>query len=167
MGSKLKSVATGLSVVQMRWQRSNDLVKMRYPVLGRLLCRLQGWRGALLIFSIMAWVLFLANAAISIVLTIRGGGVVNDGSITDPTIRSGSCASVNSTDTWIHLAMNVNSAILLAATNFAMQAWTALTRSEIDQVHAEGETADVGIPSLRNMTRIRPTRFFLYVKSVT
>ncbi|KAK3686035.1 hypothetical protein B0T22DRAFT_518467 [Podospora appendiculata] len=139
MRSKLKSVATGLSAVQMRWQRSNDLVKKRYPVLGRLSSRLQGWRGALLIFAVTAWVLFLANAAISVVLTVRGGGVVSDGTITNPTIMSGSCASVNSADTWIHLAMNVNSAILLAATNFAMQAWTALTRSEIDQVHAEGE----------------------------
>lgn len=43
-----------------------------------------------------------------------------------------------------------------------MQAWTALSREEIDRVHAEGETVDIGIPSLRNLTRIAPSRRLLW-----
>lgn len=39
-----------------------------------------------------------------------------------------------------------------------MQVLVALTRGELDVVHARRETADIGIPSLRNMIRIAPRR---------
>ncbi|KAM7218252.1 hypothetical protein V8F06_006315 [Rhypophila decipiens] len=46
--------------------------------------------------------------------------------------------------------------------NFAMQTWTAPTRSDIDIAHSRGETVDVGVPSLYNMTRIRSVRLILW-----
>ncbi|KAK4215121.1 hypothetical protein QBC37DRAFT_282310 [Rhypophila decipiens] len=78
-------------------------------------------------------------------------------------VLSGSCQRVNLAKVWIQLAITTASLTLLAASNFAAQAWTALTREEIDRVHRSGDTVDIGIPSLRNITRISLPQRILWV----
>ncbi|KHE83148.1 hypothetical protein GE21DRAFT_10747 [Neurospora crassa] len=73
-----------------------------------------------------------------------------------------SCEKVSQVDTSVHLLMNIFSAALLGATNFAMQALAAPTRADIDQIHKSGGTADIGILSLRNMLHIRPIRLIMW-----
>jgi len=133
-------------VVTKRWN------KIRYS--------LKGWRGSLKLLSILAWILASANLAVSIDMTMRQGGINPGASVP---ILSGSCKQINQVKAWSQVAINAASMSLLAAANFAMQAWTALTRDEIDRAHRSGETVDVGIPSFRNMTRISLPRRILWV----
>ncbi|KAM7210124.1 hypothetical protein V8F06_014494, partial [Rhypophila decipiens] len=123
--------------------------------------RFRGWRGTLTLLCIVSWVLAVAVLGISISLTVHGG--IHDGYLTTVTIKSGSCADIKSADTWIHLVMNILSSCMLAATNFAMQAWSAPTRSDIDKVHSKGGTIDIAVSSVCNMFWIRPVRLLFWV----
>ncbi|KAK4443067.1 hypothetical protein QBC34DRAFT_443662 [Podospora aff. communis PSN243] len=129
------------------------------PFIKRLALHFQGWRGSILAFSITAWVLLAANLAVSIYMSTQNSGGGFGSSIT---LSSGPCKEINNTKAWIQVVTNAASMALLAATNFAMQAWTSLSREELDQVHRNGETADIGIPSLRNIARIKVSRQLLW-----
>ncbi|KAL0465278.1 hypothetical protein QR685DRAFT_601498 [Neurospora intermedia] len=73
-----------------------------------------------------------------------------------------SCEKVSQIDTSVHLLMNIFSAALLGATNFAMQAWAAPTRADVEQIHESGGTADIGIISMSNVFHIRPKRLIMW-----
>ncbi|KAM7207225.1 hypothetical protein V8F20_002491 [Naviculisporaceae sp. PSN 640] len=135
------------------------LLRRRTLELG-ILQRFRGWSGALLLLCILSWALTASILGISISLSTRGG--ITDGSITTVTIQTGSCDDINSADMWIHLVMNILSSSLLAATNFAMQAWSAPTRHDVDKAHSKCQTVNIGIPSLSNMLQIRPVRLVLW-----
>ncbi|KAK2756605.1 hypothetical protein CKAH01_17152 [Colletotrichum kahawae] len=65
-----------------------------------------------------------------------------------------SCVSATTTNTILHLAINILSTIILASSNFFMQVLNAPTAREIDTFHARGIYLDIGIPSWRNAFRL-------------
>lgn len=75
--------------------------------------RFYGWRGSLKLFCLLAWLLGAVNLAVSIVVTVNSDTGVFTRSTT---LMAGNCDHVNSTDMWIHLAMNIASTSLLACT---------------------------------------------------
>ena len=79
------------------------------------------------------------------------------------TLIDGDCSKTRKASTWIHLAINVLSTILLSASNYCMQILTAPTRSEIDRAHAQGRWLDIGVPSVRNLKWISTKRVGIWV----
>lgn len=79
------------------------------------------------------------------------------------TITEGPCSTIRNQGLYIHLAINVLGTSLLAASNYVMQCLSAPTRSEIDVAHHKGDWLDVGIPSVRNLFRIKKKRTFLWL----
>lgn len=79
------------------------------------------------------------------------------------TVYTGSCDTTSSASTWAHLAINVLSSLLLAASNSAMQVLVAPSRQQVDQAHARREWLDIGVQSWRNLSSITAARRFLWV----
>ena len=79
------------------------------------------------------------------------------------TVFEGDCHVVNQWSLGLHLLINTLSTLLLGASNYTMQVLNAPTRSECDQAHARGDWLDVGITSLRNVTRITWLRKILWI----
>ena len=77
-------------------------------------------------------------------------------------IQQGSCSQTKNLATWLHLAINVLSTLLLGASNYTMQCLSSPTRKEIDKAHSRRQWLDVGIPSARNVARISWSRRFLW-----
>ena len=74
------------------------------------------------------------------------------------TAYTGSCKVVNNCSRWLHIVINILSSIVLAMSNYCMQCLSSPTRAEIDKTHAKGDWLDVGVISLRNLSRIHWTR---------
>ena len=75
----------------------------------------------------------------------------------------GSCATMPKIDTMLHVGINILSALMLGASNAAMQCVSAPTRADLDSVHAKGGTADIGLSGLRNLKFMTPLRRTLWV----
>ena len=67
------------------------------------------------------------------------------------TTLDGDCSEVSSWSTYLHVAINALSSILLAASNYTQQAVASPSREDIDAAHAKGDWLDIGIPSVRNI----------------
>lgn len=68
-------------------------------------------------------------------------------------ITEGNCQDIKKSELWLHLGINVHSTLLLGGSNYTMQCLSALTREEIDKGQHSRVTLDIGIPSLKNLTR--------------
>lgn len=66
----------------------------------------------------------------------------------------GNCDVVSRMDTWVHLAINVLSTLLLGGSNYCMQCLSAPTRPEINKAHSQGRFLDIGVPGFRNLGNI-------------
>ncbi|KAF2163976.1 hypothetical protein M409DRAFT_68213 [Zasmidium cellare ATCC 36951] len=112
--------------------------------------KLQGWHFGV---SIAAWTassVFLLNVIFTIVAAVQFGTSGGVGTAFD-----GSCEYVNHVTTWLHLVINGLSSILLSASNYTMQALSAPTRQEVDRAHSKGDWMDIGVASIRNLSRIK------------
>jgi len=69
-------------------------------------------------------------------------------------VFKGSCDTVATMDTWVHLAINALSTLLLGGSNYCMQCLCAPNRKEIDEAHSRGRFLDIGVPSFRNLSSI-------------
>lgn len=78
------------------------------------------------------------------------------------TIQSGACSKTKDLATWLHLAINVLSTLLLGASNYAMQCLSAPTREEVDKAHCRKAWMDIGVPSMRNLRRISRSRLVMW-----
>ncbi|EME79722.1 uncharacterized protein MYCFIDRAFT_115582, partial [Pseudocercospora fijiensis CIRAD86] len=74
----------------------------------------------------------------------------------------GSCEVVDHWTTWLHILINGLSSLLLSASNYTMQALAAPTRAEVDRAHAKGDWVDIGVASVRNLSRIKWLRIVLW-----
>jgi len=74
------------------------------------------------------------------------------------TLYSGSCDKSKTIRLWLHLGINVLSILLLSGSNYTQQCLAAPTRSEIDAAHAKREWIDIGVPSVRNLFKIKLER---------
>lgn len=69
-------------------------------------------------------------------------------------IHRGDCDVAKSTNTWLHLLINVLSTSLLTGSNAFMSAYCCPSRKEVDKAHAKRKWMHVGILSLRNLSKI-------------
>jgi hypothetical protein len=72
------------------------------------------------------------------------------------------CERAESIQSGLHLVINVLSTLILAATNFCMQCVAAPSRVEVDKVHSEGKSLDIGVQSVRNLRYIPNKRAFIW-----
>ncbi|KAG0635407.1 hypothetical protein HOY80DRAFT_1093487 [Tuber brumale] len=79
------------------------------------------------------------------------------------TLYLGSCDKSRTIGMWVHLGINFLSTLLLSGSNYTQQCLAAPTRSEIDAAHARRRWMDIGVPSVRNLFRIKRERTFLWV----
>ena len=79
------------------------------------------------------------------------------------TLYSGSCEKSRMIGLWLHLGINALSTLLLSASNYTQQCLAAPTRSEIDASHARKRWMDIGIPSVRNLFKIKLERRLLWI----
>ena len=78
------------------------------------------------------------------------------------TFQDGSCQRTKELSLWLHLAINVLSTLLLGASNYCMQCLVSPTREEVESAHSEHVWLDIGVPSVRNLTRISRRRVMLW-----
>ena len=78
------------------------------------------------------------------------------------TIQNGSCQKTRHLSLWLHLAINVLSTILLAASNYCMQCLSSPTREEVDRAHSRHIWLDIGVPGVRNLRNIARNRVILW-----
>ena len=83
------------------------------------------------------------------------------------TIQEGSCNQTKHLAMWLHLAINVLSTFLLGCSNYTMQCLSSPTRKDIDKSHLRGFWLDIGIPSIRNLTKIAKPRLLLWIMVAT
>jgi len=84
--------------------------------------------------------------------TSDGIGVLYDGLCTDSRfVNSG-----------LHVIINALSTLLLGASSYTMQCLSSPTRAEVDRAHRKGEWLDIGVPSMRNLTKIGKRRRLLW-----
>lgn len=67
------------------------------------------------------------------------------------TIYDGDCHYVENAATWLHIAINALSSLLLSVSNYTMQALASPTRQEVDKAHSKGDWVDIGVASVRNI----------------
>jgi len=79
------------------------------------------------------------------------------------TLYSGSCEKSRTIGLWLHLGINALSTLLLSGSNYTQQCLAAPTRSEIDAAHARRRWMDIGVPSVRNLFRIKLERTLLWI----
>jgi hypothetical protein len=77
-------------------------------------------------------------------------------------LYSGSCSRTNNLATWLHLAINVLSTLLLGCSNFTMQCLSSPTRKDIDRAHGDNCWLDIGVQGTRNLRRISRPRLVLW-----
>ena len=79
------------------------------------------------------------------------------------TLYSGSCAKSKTIGLWLRLGINVLSTLLLSGSNYTQQCPPAPTCSEIDAAHTRRQWMGIGIPSIRNLFRIKAERMLLWI----
>ncbi|KAK3113361.1 hypothetical protein LTR53_009404 [Teratosphaeriaceae sp. CCFEE 6253] len=115
--------------------------------------RLQGWRFGVACSAWVAFSVLMMNLILTVYAAVKFG--TDDGV---GTAYEGSCETVTSWATWLHIIINGLSSILLSASNYTMQCLCSPTRKEIDEAHAKGDWVDIGVASVRNIFRIRWSR---------
>ena len=79
------------------------------------------------------------------------------------TLYEGSCDKTRTIALWLHLGINILSTVLLSGSNYTQQCLAAPTRSEIDVAHGRRRWMDIGVPSVRNLFRIKAERAYLWI----
>ncbi|KAK1148791.1 hypothetical protein N8T08_008676 [Aspergillus melleus] len=67
----------------------------------------------------------------------------------------GSCTLSKNWSIGLHLLINALGTAMLAASNYCAQYLAAPTREDVDQAHSQGSWMDIGIPSLRNIRKMK------------
>ena len=134
---------------QVSVERASFLMKSKY---------LHGWRMGITLCVATAMTVFMINLILTIWALSRYG--LEKGGI--GTIQEGSCETSRRLSLWLHLIINVLSTLLLGASNYTMQCLASPTREEVDRAHRQNRWLDIGVPSIRNLTRISPHRKILW-----
>jgi hypothetical protein len=116
--------------------------------------KFNGWRAGVLHFALWASLVFLINLAATI------WGVQSQSDV----FVEGDCTTVKRLDSGLHVLINILSTTLLGGSNYCMQILSAPTRKDIDRSHAHSKpvSLDIGIPSIRNLTRVSRRRALLW-----
>ncbi len=79
------------------------------------------------------------------------------------TIFAGSCSTVQTADTLLHLGLNNLSTLFLGTGNFCLQLLAAPSVREVRTAHKKGKSLDIGVPSIRNLWYVKRTRVALWL----
>jgi hypothetical protein len=168
-GSTTNEIETNTTDQPYRSQPKADPV--RKPFRSRLVSlidtRFAGWRFGVLHFGIWASVVFFINLIATIVgttATKEGVDTLGEQHIAKGVLLEGDCDYIKTINTGLHLLINIFGTILLAGSNYSMQCLSAPTRNEIDSSHGltPSVSLDIGIPGIRNLTKISRHRVGLW-----
>lgn len=118
----------------------------------------EGWQLGAAICSLVVSATLILNVTVTAWASITFGLAAGIG-----TIHRGPCHSVKQTGLWLHIAINVLSTMLLGASNYCMQCLCSPTRREVDKAHAKRTWLDIGIQSVRNLSKIGRMRMVLWI----
>ena len=128
-----------------RWQAN---IARRHP----------GWKlGAFMGYTSACLVLVINLLLLVFGATWRGGYAEGLGSI-----ARGTSDSTARLSTAYHILINILSTVLLSSSNFCMQVLSAPTRNDVDKAHTRGDSLEIGIMSIRNLTSISVLRQILW-----
>jgi hypothetical protein len=117
----------------------------------------KGWRLSVLLGLLIAVFVLITNIAILgwtySSLEIKDGSAI---------AWAGTSNDLKNVSTWTHLAVNILSSLLLAASNNAMQCLVAPTRTEVEKAHASGKWMQIGIPGMHNLSKIGASRVIIW-----
>ena len=119
-----------------------------------------GWHTGVLACATSVVVVLLINVSLAIYAATNPEYKMERGI---GTLYEGSCDESRTIGLWLHLGINVLSTLLLSGSNYTQQCLAAPTRSEIDAAHARRRWMDIGVPSVRNLFRIKGERTFLWI----
>jgi len=119
-----------------------------------------GWHTGVLACATSVVVVLLINVSLTIYVATNPEYKMERGI---GTLYSGSCDKSRAIGLWLHLGINALSTLLLSGSNYTQQCLSAPTRSEIDAAHARRRWMDIGVPSIRNLFRIKAERALLWV----
>ena len=119
-----------------------------------------GWHTGVLACAISVVIVLFINVILTIYAATHPGYGMERGI---GTLYSGSCDKSRAIGLWLHLGINALSTLLLSGSNYTQQCLAAPTRSEIDATHARRRWMDIGVPSVRNLFRIKPERRLLWI----
>ncbi len=117
-----------------------------------------GWRFSVVLWILLAVCIFSLNLGVTVWASTSFSAVQNVA-----LVYEGSCSKVKNTLTWIHLAINLLSTLLLAASNFCMQILCAPTRKEVDAAHARRKWLSIGVPSFKNLFYVDRKKSALWI----
>lgn len=162
MGWKIcsKTPETISSHVSVPDEHGDETTKARNSWLQR---HTTGWRFGMVACALSATAVFLINLIVFIRAEQQNGTLKVPFEVDGKhSLYNGSCNMTRRLNTGIHLLINLLSTILLGASNYCMQCMSAPTRKEVDLAHARKKWLDIGVLSLRNLSRISRKRVTLY-----
>jgi hypothetical protein len=112
-----------------------------------------------LLGSCMSSIVLGVNIAILIIGSKRNRGFENGFAVP----ITGVAEDMSRWSSGIHILVNALSTLLLAASNYTMQVLSSPTREDIDKAHAKHEHLDIGVLSVRNLSRIPRRRLLLFI----
>ncbi|KAK4241300.1 hypothetical protein C8A03DRAFT_41246 [Achaetomium macrosporum] len=118
-----------------------------------------GWRAGVAMIVLATFAILIAGF-VCLVVAISGVSLEEAGR---SAIFAGSCATARGIDWGLHAAINVLVVALVAGANYTFQILSSPTRSEVTAAHQGREWLDIGVPSFRNLGRIRGSRTLLAV----
>ncbi|PUU76454.1 hypothetical protein B9Z19DRAFT_1194719 [Tuber borchii] len=118
-----------------------------------------GWHTGVLACATSVVVVLLINIGLTIYAATNPKYKMEGGI---GTLYSGSCDKSKTIGLWLHLGINALSTLLLSGSNYTQQCLAAPTRSEIDAAHERRRWMDIGVPSIRNLFRIKLERTLLW-----
>ena len=119
-----------------------------------------GWHTGVLACASSAVVVLLINLSLTIYAVTNTRNKMERGI---GTLYEGSCDTSRTIGLLLHLGINALSTLLLSGSNYTQQCLTAPTRSEINAAHARRRWMDIGVPSVRNLFRIKLERALLWI----
>ena len=119
-----------------------------------------GWHTGVLGCATSVMVVLLINVGLTIYAATNAEMARESGIWT---LYEGSCDKSRTIGLWLHLGINILSTLLLSGSNYTQQCLAAPTRSEIDAAHSRRQWMDIGVPSVRNLFRIKAERMFLWI----
>ena len=117
----------------------------------RSIYRRPGWSWNITCCALGTSLVLITNVTLLIWGFKESSHVVEDGNIR---LYDGPCEGSKRIFTWAHLAINILSTSLLAASNVGMQCAIAPTREDVDRAHRRGQWMHIGVMSWKNFRNI-------------
>ncbi|KAF7191453.1 hypothetical protein HII31_06955 [Pseudocercospora fuligena] len=110
--------------------------------------RWKTWKAGVAASATLCCAVLIINISLTVAAYLRFSGNMREGI---GTLFQGSCDSVDSWSTGLHVIINVLSSAMLSASNYTMQSLAAPTRAEVNKAHAKGKSVDIGLLSYSNI----------------